>query len=152
LAGTAAEADMNYGILILLAATPEPGAGGFNATPIVVATIAGIMGAIPGVLAWRASSKANALNSRKVDQDAYDKAVAFHSRLLDDANRQIDRVTGHLDRVTTQLDRVNEELAKEQSSNVILKGQIRALESTVQLLNDTINDLKARLAQRIDTV
>lgn len=142
---------MNVASLLLLFAAAQPAGGGFDITPVVVALVAGLLGAVPGTLAFRASSRANDVNARKVDQEAYDRAIAFHSRMLDEANRQLDRVTAQLDRVTAQLERVNQELSKEQSGSRVLQQQVRALEQTVELLNATIADLRSKLSQRMET-
>lgn len=136
-------------MLIWLTAAAEQSRG-FDPTPIVVAMVAGMLGAIPGALAYKSSKRANAANERKVDQEAYDRAVLFYQRQVDDANKQLDRVQAQVDSLQDQLRRVNGQLFDEQEASAGFRSQIRGLQATVDILNSTINDLKVRLEVRVD--
>jgi septal ring factor EnvC (AmiA/AmiB activator) len=136
-------------LMQIVAAAADP-QGGFDPTPIVVAVLAGVLGAVPGTLAYRASSRANDVNARKVDQEAYDRAVLFYTKQLDDANKQMDRVRVQIDTLQDQLGKVNTRLIEEQEASVGLRVQLRGLQSTVDILNRTIDDLKLRLEMRVN--
>ena len=97
---------------------------------IFVAAIAAAGVATPGVLAFRAASRANRtaaeekqraaqLEGRKVDQAAFETAQGIYERGLQEANRQ--------------LDRVREELAIERHETRRLRARITKLEQALRV-------------------
>jgi small-conductance mechanosensitive channel len=118
--------------LVLLA---QDTGGGFDPTPLLVAVLAGFLGSVPGVLAYRASTKANAQTERKVDGEAYERAQQFWEKQLGAADLQ-------LERVRSQLDRISDQLSKEQDISNYLRDQIRVLQGQVRILEDLVAELQ----------
>jgi peptidoglycan hydrolase CwlO-like protein len=106
----------------------------------IVAALSAIVGAY---LTYRSSSRATDVESKKVDQVAYDKAIDYYEK-------QLDRVTQQVDRLSSQLERVNTQLASEQDVSNTLRNQVRILQGQVELLNETLNQLRARTTMHVD--
>ena len=99
------------------AAAPDSGSGGLDATPIVVALIAATAASVPGILAWRASSRANATSDRKVDAEAFDRAAALYDKALAAAERETERLRSQVERINAQLAQENEKEPRFPSKN-----------------------------------
>ena len=118
------------------AAAPDSGSGGLDATPIVVALIAATAASVPGILAWRASSRANATSDRKVDAEAFDRAAALYDKALAAAERETERLR-------SQVERINAQLAQEMDVSNVLRNQVRTLESQVRTLESLVAELRS---------
>jgi peptidoglycan hydrolase CwlO-like protein len=116
----------------------------------IVISLISLAGSVIGAyFIYRASVKATNVEDKKVDQAAYDRAIEFYQKQLDDMSKQIDRATAQVDRLNLQLDKVTSELGTERGTNAVLKSQVDILKNQAELLNNTIADLKARVGQRI---
>ena len=108
---------------------------------VVVAVVSAIAAITAAVLTYKASKNATAVEDRKVDLDTYTQAVEFYDKQLERVNTQVDRLNLQLDRVTSQL-------ASEQDVSHSLREKVRILQAMVDTLTQTVNDLRASLAQR----
>jgi chromosome segregation ATPase len=116
---------------------------------IVVAGISGGVALMSIVFTYGSSIKATKVDEKKVDQAAFDRAIDFYKKQLDDADKQMDRVTAQMDRLNLQLESVSTQLGKEQDVSNILRNQVRVLQTQVNLLTGTIDDLRTRLGERL---
>lgn len=107
-----------------------------SAVSAVIAAIAAISGAF---LSYRAASGANRINSRKVDQEAYERAQAITDKV-------IDRLQGQADRLALQMETVNNRLAQEMDVSNVLRDQVRTLRAQVDDLTITVANLRAERA------
>ena len=123
----------------------------FEDPTVIIAVISAITALIGAFFTYRASVKATNVEDKKVDQEAYDQAILFYQKQLDDANKQIDRVTTQMDRMSASLERVSNQLATEQNVSTSLRSQVRTLDGQIELLRTTVADLRARLQQTTNT-
>lgn len=117
-------------------------------TSLVIAILAFASSTVGGYFAYRSSIQANRVESRKVDQTAYDRAIEFYQKQLDDANKQIERITSQMDKLNLQLDRVTIQLGAEQDISASLRKQVLVLQSQLGILGETIADLRSKINRR----
>jgi peptidoglycan hydrolase CwlO-like protein len=116
---------------------------------IIVACISGVVAFTSIVFTYRSSIKATKVDEKKVDQEAYERAMDFSQQQLDYAAKQIDRMTSQIDRLNLQLESVSTQLSKEQDVSNAFRNQVRVLHSQVDILTGTIEDLRIRLGERL---
>lgn len=112
---------------------------------VIIATVAAVTAIASAWFTYRASMKASQISEMKVDQEAYDRAVGFYQKQLDDAGKQVDRINLQMERLQTQLDRVSTQLDQEKNTSSILRSQITNLQSQVDTLNGRIIELRTQL-------
>lgn len=118
---------------------------------IIIAVVSFFTSIVSGYFVYRASTKATSVEGRKVDQEAFDRAVTFYQRQLDDATKQLDRITTQADRLGMQLEKVMTQLASEQDVSNLLRNQVRSLQLQVEVLSTTLADFRARIGEKVDT-
>lgn len=89
-------------------------------------------------LVYRSNSRASTIEDRKVDIEAYNKANEY-------LEKQLDRAMAQADRLQVQVDKLTSQLASEQDVSNTLRNNVRALQSQVQTLNETISELRSRV-------
>lgn len=109
---------------------------------ILVALVALTGSGFATVLSYRASGRANAIQEKKLDTEAYDRATGFYDRLLATADRELERLRGQVDRLYDQLQRVNTQLAQEADVSNVLRNQVRALQTQVESMETTMVALR----------
>lgn len=127
-----------------------------DATAVTVAALAGVPALAAAWYTYRASTRAATaqaeaarmatnLESRKVDQEAYDRAQAIYEKALAEAEKQAERMQKQVDQMRGQVDRLNEQLAKEQDVSNSLRNQVRTLQVSVDSMESTMVQLRAQL-------
>lgn len=96
-------------------------------TSIIVAGGAAGVSVFTAVLTYRAATKANNANARKVDLEEHRDALDRLRKIIEEQDR-------HVERVRAQLERVQEQLAREQDVSMTLRVQIRSLQEQVDSL------------------
>lgn len=120
---------VGFAVLMILAARQNDSV----LNPAVIAAVIAALAALGGAwLTYRASSRANKTNDRKVDLDEFKEAQAWYKERLAEADR-------HLERIRAQLDRVNDQLAREQDVSNALRNELRSLQGQVDLLERTLS-------------
>lgn len=102
---------------------------------IVIAAVSAVGSGFAAYLAYRASSRANDIGEKKVDAEAYDRSHAFYEKLLGQADTQ-------LERLRVQVERLNDQLAKEQDVSNLLRNHVRTLQSQVDSMEGTMQQLR----------
>jgi peptidoglycan hydrolase CwlO-like protein len=116
----------------------------------IVISLISLAGSVTGAyFIYRASVKATNVEDKKVDQAAYDRAIEFYQKQLDDMTKQIDRATAQVDRLNLQIEKMSSQLGAERDVSNALKSQVAILKAQVEVLNDTMSELKSRVGQRI---
>src|SRR5215217_2336572 len=110
---------------------------------LAVSIVAALSAFACAYLTYKSSIRATDVESKKVDQVAYDKAIDYYEK-------QLDRVTQQVDRLNSQLEKVTNQLASEQDVSNTLRSQVRILQGQVELLNETLNQLRSRTTMHID--
>lgn len=105
---------------------------------VIVSVVAGIAAIIGSIFSFKASTRATAIESSKVDAEAYTRAKTIYQDALDEMEKQ-------LERMRTQMDRVNAQLASEQDASNAMRTQIRTLRTHVEDLERTVADLRLQL-------
>lgn len=110
-------------------------------TAIAVSAIAAGMSILTALLTFRASTRANATNDRKVDLEEHREAIDRLKKIIEEQDR-------HVERVRQQLERVQDQLAKEQDVSSALRNQLRSLQIQV----DELGRSRARLEEMLSAV
>ncbi|WP_157253225.1 hypothetical protein [Nonomuraea typhae] len=102
---------------------------------IWVSIVAGVSAVVGAGFSFRASTRANQLAERKVEQEAYDKNIAYYEKL-------VARLEKDLDQLRATVDRANDQLAHEQDVSKALRDQIRTMQRQLDILERTLNELR----------
>jgi peptidoglycan hydrolase CwlO-like protein len=108
---------------------------------LLIAVLGGIVSLLTAWFAYRASSRANAANDRKVDLEEHRDSIDRLKKIIEEQDKHIERVRAQLDRVQTQL-------AREQDVSNALRNEIRALQGQVDELTRSRIRLEKMLNDR----
>jgi peptidoglycan hydrolase CwlO-like protein len=119
---------------------------------IIIAAIGLIGSMMAGFLSFKASSAANKatadanrINEKKVDAEAYVRSQGFYEKLLQEADRHLDRLRTQVEELSEQLTRVTQQLSKEQTMSDTLRGQVRQLQQKLNQMEGTLNSMQTGL-------
>lgn len=118
--------------------TAPAAATGLGLTAVIVSVIAGLLGSISGVLAYRASTRANLINSRKVDVEDFNAQAERYRQIIAEQDRHLDRLRTQIDRLQLQMDAVNTQASREVDISNGLRDQVRALRGQVTVLEQLV--------------
>lgn len=109
-----------------------------------IATIVVALIAVPGaifasVVALMNNKRASAIENRKVDQEAYDRAVKFY-------REQLEFFDAQLDKMRTQIESMSGELADERVTSATLRAKVATLEGQLAMLKQTLATMRAGVA------
>jgi chromosome segregation ATPase len=119
---------------------------------IIIAAIGLVGSMLAGFLSYKASSAANKatadanrINEKKVDAEAYVRSQGFYEKLLQEADRHLDRLRKQVEELSEQLTRVSQLLNSEQTMSDALRGQVRQLQQKLTQMETTLNSMQTDL-------
>ncbi|MER7126734.1 hypothetical protein [Micrococcus luteus] len=107
---------------------------------VIAAVVAGLAAVVGAWFSYRASTRATAVEGSKVDAAAYERARAIYESALQTLEDQ-------LVKLRERMTELNQQLAQEQDTSNAMRAQIRELRSQVDLLEDTVTDLRLQLSK-----
>jgi chromosome segregation ATPase len=130
-----------------------------DTSAIVLAVVAGVPSILAAAFAYRTSNQAtkakvkadedvNKLSTLKLDAEAFDRSQAFYDKVINAAEKEVDRLQGQIDRLHAQLERVNDQLAREQDVSNTLRNHLRTVQQQVVNMESTVNLLRAQFGPR----
>jgi peptidoglycan hydrolase CwlO-like protein len=108
----------------------------------IAAYIAALVAAFCGVMTYRASTRANNVASRSIDQEGFDRALKWR-------DEELSRVTQQAERMSNQINKISDQLASEQDVSNALRNQVRTLQGMVDTLKQQVEDLRDRSQGRM---
>lgn len=105
---------------------------GSNFYVALVALVGSLAGAL---LSYRASTRANAIDAKKVDAEAYVRAAAIYEKALSAAEAELARMHSQTERVALQLE-------SESDVSNALRGEVRIFRTRVDELERLVSTLR----------
>lgn len=120
--------------------------------PLIIA-IVGLVGAMfSAYLSYRASTsanraadEANRVAEKKVDAEAYERSQGFYEKMLQEADKHLDRLRQQVELLSAQLERVVNELNSEQVTSLSLRKRVHELQIQVSTMELTVYELRRQL-------
>lgn len=114
-------------------------------TIVITTVLAGLPSIAAALFAYRTSTQANKISATKVDGEAYERSQQFYEKVMAGAERELTRLQVQVDRLNQQLERVNSQLALEQDVSNTLRNHLRALQTQVTSMEQTVATLRTGL-------